>query len=407
MVHSNKTNNLIVAMVIAIIVLAMPLYLFRFTLLGIPTNVFEIVLYISLLIWLGYRLVQKNRINWRLPWAVWSWVAIGLVGAFVNSDWLSGLGYWRAYFFDGALIYLLIINEAGVAKSIVPRALLTVGGAVSIISLMCFRDWHVAADGRWLGWFGYDKFASPNYLSLFLTPITALAVVSMFIYRGWWRYIALISAITSVIALWGSQSRGAAVGVLGGVIIALIYYLCRNKKAYTWVYWSVLAVAIIAAATFAIAKPDTNASPADGRVATSNNIRWEIWKTSAEIIQSNPILGVGLGNYQEYFTNLTKDRVNYPEYISPLALTAHDLYLHIFASLGIVGLVIFLWWVGLSIKNLSVSINKKETVALAAAFTCILLYGLVDTPYFKNDLALLWWVIVALIALYGKEKSEA
>jgi|GEM_PF-887704 len=401
------------------IILAMPLYLFRFTVLGIPTNVFEVVLYLSLLVWMWYRYRTNSKkvnfstgsndiqVNWRLPWVVWAWLGIGLIGALVNPDWLSGLGFWRAYFIDGALVYLIIGNEIDVAKVILPRALIAIGGIVSVVSLISATGWHVAIDGRWLGWFGFDNFASPNYLSLFIAPIVALSIMAMFFWRGLWRYLALVSSLIMIIALVGSQSRGAVVGVVGGIIVAIVYYAYRNKQKYTWLKWSALALIIIATATFYIAKPNANASPADGRVATSNNIRWEIWKTSTEIIKGKPIFGVGLGNFQEYFTQLTIGRVNYPEFISPLALTAHNLYLQVLTTLGTVGLIIFIWWLIIIIKAMSASPNKAETTIVVSTLASILLYGLVDTPFFKNDLAILWWVIVSLIMVYGKEKSQA
>ena len=414
-----KFSNLIPNFVITLIILAMPLYFFRFTVLGIPTNVFEVVLYVAFLAWLLYRFRQpllcpplsKGRggrgIDWRLPWVVWAWLAVGLIGALVNPDVLSGLGFWRAYFFDGALIYILVANEFDVSKNVVPRALVAVGGIVSLISLLSFTGWHVAGDGRWLGWFGFDEFASPNYLSLFLAPIATASILAMFVWRGVWRYVAIVSTLVTVIALWGSQSRGALVGIVGGLIIAAIWYATRKKSKYIWLIWSALVLCVILTATYFVAKPDAAAAPDAGRVATSNNIRWEIWRTSTEIVEQKPILGAGLGNYQNYFTELTKSRVNYPEFISPLALTAHNFYLHILATLGIVGLAIFIWWLTVIIKSLSNEPRPTEMTVIVAAFASILFYGLVDTPYFKNDLAILWWILAAIIMVYGTKKTQS
>jgi hypothetical protein len=37
-------------------------------------------------------------------------------------------------------------------------------------------------------------------------------------------------------------------------------------------------------------------------------------------------------------------------------------------------------------------------LALALAMLAIVIHGLVDVPYFKNDLAVLWWLIIAMLA---------
>ena len=34
-----------------------------------------------------------------------------------------------------------------------------------------------------------------------------------------------------------------------------------------------------------------------------------------------------------------------------------------------------------------------------AALSAILIHGLVDTPYFKNDLSIIFWVLIALLII--------
>jgi len=135
-------------------------------------------------------------------------------------------------------------------------------------------------------------------------------------------------------------------------------------------------------------------------VATSNNIRWYVWQTSIEIVGQRPLLGVGLGNYQNYFTQRTKDRVNYPEFIAPLALTAHNLYLHILTTMGVVGLIVFMWLIWSAIKAVSPQSRLPATLMILAGFVSILFYGFVDTPFFKNDLAILWWLLIGILLCY-------
>jgi len=393
-----------------LICLALPLYFIRFAFLGVPTNLMEVILYLAFVAWLIYRWRKEkfsptsnhnNKINWHLPWAVWAWLAIGLIAALVNPDRLSGLGFWRAYFFDGALVYLIIANEYELAKKIVPRALIITGGIVGAISLASFWGWHLATDGRWLGWYGFEAHASPNYLSLFLVPIFAMSAIAIWAWRGRWRYLAILSSLIMLVALIGSQSRGAIIGIIGGLVVAILWWRYRDKThQFRWLQLSAIVLVALAVATFFFAKPDFMATPESGRVATSNNIRWYVWQTSIEIVGQRPLLGVGLGNYQNYFTQRTKDRVNYPEFIAPLALTAHNLYLHILTTMGVVGLIVFMWLIWSAIKAVSPQSRLPATLMILAGFVSILFYGFVDTPFFKNDLAILWWLLIGILLCY-------
>lgn len=383
---------------LSIIICSMPLYIIRFTVFGVPTTLLEVIIYLCFIAWLIYCRYKGQKINWRLPWVLWAWVGVGLISALINPDFVSGLGQWKALFFDGALVFIIIFNEYKVAKSVVPKALISVGLIIASISLAGFWGWNVASDGRWLGWYGLESYASPNYLSLFLAPILAMSLVASILYKKWWRTLSILSSVLIIIALIGTQSRGAAIGVVGAIIITTLWWrLHGGKKQYRWLSWSALALVIIAGATFWLAAPNFNASPEDGRVATSNNVRWYIWQTSIEMSRQKPIFGVGLGNYQNYFTELTADRVNYPEYISPLALSAHNLYLNILVTMGGIGLIIFMWMLIATIINISKKPRSADLCLVVVAFVAMIFYGLVDTPFFKNDLAITWWVIVALL----------
>lgn len=402
---------------ISIIICSMPLYLIRLSVFGVPTTVLEIIIYLCFIAWVVYRWKKgkqvcsddkytlseriresKGYINWRLPIVILAWLGVGLISALVNPDIISGLGYWKAYFFDGVLVCIIIINEYKIAKAVVPKALIFIGLIIATISLAGFWGWNVASDGRWLGWYGLESYASPNYLSLFLAPILAMSLVASILYKKWWRTLSILSSVLIIIALIGTQSRGAAIGVTGAIIITTLWWrLHDGKKQYHWLIWSALVLIIIAGATFWLAAPDFNASPEDGRVATSNNVRWYIWQTSIEMSRQKPILGVGLGNYQNYFTELTADRVNYPEYISPLALSAHNLYLNILVTMGAIGFIVFMWMLIATIINISKKPRSADLCLVVIAFVAIIFYGLVDTPLFKNDLAIMWWVIVALL----------
>lgn len=401
--------------ILSAIIFSTPLYLFRFSLLGVPTNAFEIILYLGFLAWL--LLYGKGRLRKIIthPWTVFPpryaliialWSVWGLISALVNPDLLSGLGYWRAFFVDGLLIYIMVV--ASRQYSLVKKTLILTGGVVALVSLFSACGWHRANDGRWLGWYGFDVSASANYLSLFLAPIVSLAVIGAIKYQKIWRVVSMVAALVMAVALVGAQSRGAAVALAGSLALGGAYMLFYHLpfggriKHKTFLF-AVFALAMVVV-VFYFARPDFNASTNAGRVVTSNNVRWEVWRTTLEVIKEKPLFGVGLGNYQDYFTTLTKGRVNYDEFITPFALSAHNLFLHIWASMGGLALLVFIWWVIILLRP-HFRAPTKEALMPLVFFLAILFYGLVDTPIFKNDLAILWWLATALITSRGAEKN--
>ena len=241
------------------------------------------------------------------------------------------------------------------------------------------------ADGRILD---LDKL-SPNYLAMFLTPAVVIGI--------WQTYKKtnisnILGSALILAALYFTGSRGAIIGIGGAIVFGIYYYLRRRNFKFSNLALIGMIIVFLASG-YAVFKPDWSDH---ARKSTSSNIRYYIWQTSLEIISKNPIAGVGLSNYQNYFTNLTIDRVNYPEYISPVALSAHDIYLELFATCGIFGLLTFLYLVFRS------GFLKKDHVA-SLALVAILAYGLVDTPFFRNDLAIMFWIILAIV--YNGDKS--
>ena len=85
-------------------------------------------------------------------------------------------------------------------------------------------------------------------------------------------------------------------------------------------------------------------------------------------------------------------------------LYPHNLLLAVWVELGLAGLLIFLTILYQFFRACFSPPHGGRGNArgwglragLVVALSVILIHGLVDVPYFKNDLAMLFWVIVAL-----------
>ena len=90
----------------------------------------------------------------------------------------------------------------------------------------------------------------------------------------------------------------------------------------------------------------------------------------------------------------------------------HNLYLTIVSESGIIALFGFLWFVGLWLwRGAKQYTITRDPILLGAlcAMLVILVHGLVDTPYFKNDLSVLFWmiVVIGILSLQKYDQSIA
>jgi len=368
-----------------LILLALPFYVVRFNIGPIPTTVLEVLIYLAFIaaIICGdlKEIKNKKAVSFGLLF-----VLAGLLAAFLDPNQIRGLGLWKAYFFDGYLIFLLVLSYKNNNRDLIKNLLIFSGALTAVLAIMVFLLGTKTADGRI---YDLDRL-SPNYLAMYLMPIFVMSgvVLGQKIKARKGYLFSALSGLFIIVALILTQSRGSLVAV-GGVILVAAYIFARRRKtlgvSLKSVFW--IALILFFASVFYLYRPDFTDH---ARKATSSNIRYYIWSTSLEMAKRKPFFGVGLGNYQDYFSDLTKNRVNYPEFISPQALTAHNLYLHFYLVAGVLGLASFI----LLLVNSRFWLS--EDFASLLALVTILFYGLVDTPIFRNDLSALFWIILAL-----------
>jgi len=80
--------------------------------------------------------------------------------------------------------------------------------------------------------------------------------------------------------------------------------------------------------------------------------------------------------------------------------TPHNIILNFWLEIGLLGLVAFGMIFAKFFKQTKVKLLQQKswlTLGIAAAMITILVHGLIDVPYFKNDLAILFWIIIGLL----------
>jgi len=392
---------------ISLILLLLPTYLIRFSVFGIPSTVLEVLIYTVFL----YGLWQARKAGFKpIPFLILIVPALMIVALIISTiiapDKRVALGELKGFFIDPFIFLWLLWQFAQKEKLLLFFGSLSISGLfVAIHTIIQKILGHVTPDGRVIGIFGY----SPNYLALFLMPISVLVFG-----LGWhflakkkvlWSLGADLTFILIGLAIYFSGSRGGILALVFGIgifFLAKYWYWIRERFSSKVIVIVLILVAIYTAWTFI--RPDFSASPDSGRVASSNNVRFQIWQTSWELGITkgvkNAILGVGLGNFQNAFDKLTKDRANFPEYITPMALTPHNIFLMFWLSTGILGLLSLLGLFALFIRQALKHLSAEYAPIILSVFSSIIIYGLVEASIWKNDLSIIFfffWGIVWLL----------
>jgi O-antigen ligase len=404
----------------AAIIFILPAYLVRFTVAGIPTTLLEVLIYLAAVVLLTSQplLLTSQRLKalvLRYRWPLLLILIGSIIGLIVAPDLRDSLGLFKAYILDPILFFGVVgvgLNFTEEQRSIdsLMAAMVALGISLALSGLLITSVY--TPDGRALGVFVLDPTASPNFLALLLAPLAAFAAALVLF--GSNRAVQLWGILGYVMMTAGLIATGSRGGMLAaGLATALsigLFILRRVKKNLRPVLRAVTAfallVVVIAAGWFA--RPNFGAG-ANQRTTSSNNIRYEIWRTTVvDILPKTALLGVGLGNYQRYFTDATQHRVNFPEYIAPWARTPHNFFLTIWTNLGLAGIVGFIWLIVLFYDNLRRSKHRYQPFiyGLGFAMLAMLLHGMVDAVYWKNDLAVLFWLLIALSHVMQREDDD-
>jgi len=122
------------------------------------------------------------------------------------------------------------------------------------------------------------------------------------------------------------------------------------------------------------------------------------------MIERNPVFGIGPGNFQKTYLEYQK---YFPPYLEWAVPQPHNLYLAFWLESGLSGLIGFIWLLVLFFRD-----NKKareynlETGLLCLAIILyFLIHGLVDTTYWRNDMAVIFWAVI-VANLYISKQSD-
>jgi O-antigen ligase len=432
-------------------IFALPAYLIRFQVYGIPLTLLEAMILISFIVWLFKNFLpsvknliknHKTRIPYPYGVEIILLLIIALVAAGVSGFSNGSLGIFKAYFFEPAILFILILNVFKTRRDSLKifAALLLSATLISVIAIyqkitgqFIFNSfWANAETRRVVSLYGY-----PNAVGLYLAPL-------IMIFLGWLFYLPkrtllvdalkkigiIITIILSFSAIYFAHSRGALIG-LGAALIFFILLSEQKRRKGILIILGLTVLLILALPT------SRNFLQEELKFKDlSSEIRRQQWKETIIMLNDGRLIGgAGLDNYQvavkpyhqeglfynsdnlsDFSNQLLASSTLRQKYWQPVEIYMypHNIFLNFWSELGLFGLLLFIWII---IKYLYISLkliiiysreNKAERylmTGLFCAMIAIVIHGLVDVPYFKNDLAAMFFIYLALIGSFNLQEK--
>ncbi|MBQ2622487.1 MAG: O-antigen ligase family protein [Thermoguttaceae bacterium] len=184
------------------------------------------------------------------------------------------------------------------------------------------------------------SFSLTNSLAAFLTPcfvLLAAAWAKNWNRRTGWGLVAAMGFVAFAVAL--THARAAMMGIAFALFCGAVYGFAR-VPGYAKAKW-LITITFVILSTFAgtillIWKP----SVLDSAMLTLE-YRFEYWDSALQMIWHNPWLGVGAGNFQNYYTQFM------PATAGEAVADPHNFLLEIAAVSGIPAALIFWFLLGL------------------------------------------------------------
>lgn len=386
----------------------------KFQVFGVPFNVVEIMVYAVFVacVFCGkwdFKVFRAEFFKFILPIIL---LLLGCLGGLYissqNGELMKALGILKGWVIMPILFAILVVVFV---DSVSEKKRLLYAYFLSSIILSGWALYQVGTgnfttiDGRASG-----PFESANYLALYIAPAVIASFVLLWQAHGLRAQPANLSRlgfavfIACALALIFSRSYGGILGVFSALFLYAIYeiFFSDSKKRYGSFLKRITIVVIIILAAFTSVISQVGTAKFKDFLAfdrqSSSSVRVQVWTVAGDAIKGSPFLGIGLGGFEGFYEKNAIEILGVEPYEKTM-LHPHNLILSSWLNAGILG-VISICWLAVSVlgafrkKDLA---EKRMALVFISMFIVIFVHGIFDQPFWKNDLALIWWMIVASV----------
>jgi putative inorganic carbon (hco3(-)) transporter len=384
------------ALLLAVTAALAPAYTLRWHLGFYPTTVLEDAILLTLLVFVLEHLRDgRPGLSWRSPFLIPAilFVVAGALAVVTAPGLTAALGLYRAYILEPLAIGLLVVNVVRTPERAFRVALgLFAGAAVAGLA-------NSVVVGLALAHHAYDVTQTPpvviyltaNAVALYAVPVAALAGALALHGSGLARLSGALFFGLAVVITVLSFSRG---GYLALAAVALGLVISSRRRL------PLIGLAAVGAALLSLVPPVRTRVLIETQNVYGNTIqsRLDLWSGTLRFLRQRPLFGAGLSGFHDrvgpYITHLHTPA----NFIDP-----HNILLNFWVETGLLGLLSMAWILGAALvagwRGWHVADAGWRPYELGAmlAMVAVVVHGLVDVPYFKNDLSLEFWTLVGIL----------
>jgi O-antigen ligase len=430
----NAIEVIIIALIILVSVAYYPHCITVFS--PIKETIAEILVIIGLMFW-GLKLTDKGKFKFvsaptNLP--LLSFIFILILSLFWSDSLFTSLQQ-LPLFLIGPFLYFTIINNIQRQQQInrIITTLLIIGSLFGIYGILQYNGIDFVLWAKNVGRLKiFDLFGNVNYFAEYLIVPLPIAVSLFFVSRNKIKKLLLLIGI---LAMGGSLiltfTRSSYLGFGTSLIFMFFLFIFSRGKRFIKdnknIFIILSLIIILTMSLIAIPNPlnksDTVISKIKSRASIAqltqgHSIKRRIatWKFTALMIKDHPLIGSGIGTfryntlkYQAKFFEQGENRSLYP---SGFADKAHNEYLQLWAELGIIGLLVFLWFLicyfnyGLKIlKKIKDYYKQGIVIGLMGSVLAVLVDALFGFPLHLPATIVLFWLCIGLTVAIGRNEA--
>ncbi len=254
-------------------------------------------------------------------------------------------------------------------------------------------------------WLSYNDFAW--YLTFFL-PLPMSMIFSK-IKPSYKLFCLLTLSVASASLMWTNARTGwISFGISLLFVLLFVFTKARHKKGTINFFATILALIILTSPVF-----PRLSEKIYGRFASddggSADSRWPQFEVAFNIINANPFFGIGINNY----TLVMNDYDTTEEGLEEITLfQVHNIFLQIAAEMGIIGLIIFIWFlaviyfIGLEYIIKNDDFMVYSVIGMLAGIIAFLLHGLYDAASLGSKMFLFNWFFAGVICAIAKISTK-
>lgn len=395
---------------LALFTFLLPVYQVRFSVFGFPTTALEVMFLALLAVWVVRRfLVSQKRPSW--PWRTTTAVLLiaGLLAVVVSPDRWAGLGLYRAYLLEPIIFFSLVVDTIRSERS-QRLVLIAMSATTAVLGLAALLQFLHLVPGvepyvSQIPARATAVFSFPTAVGKYVGPLCAFFLALLVVRkqrtdssdalqiqadRGM-RLLAFGTVLLGIAALVFSISRGALIGVAAAAVT--VGFFSRFRK---WIWIAFMLGAVLVAVMPATRTMVSNVIRGSD---VSTDVRLVMWEGTFRLIKDRPLFGAGLAGFPLLYPQYKE--ASHTEFFP----NPDNLILTLWVELGLLGMLAFFAVLIQFIRRILPALrmpadpSRPLAVALLAMLVAFFVHGFLDTPYFKNDLAMLFWVFAGLAEL--------